>query len=312
MIRSAGAFLVNSEPEAWKNNIRGVFGEAGILWLERLPQLLNECAVQYQLEILPPFPNLSFNYVTPVRRSDGTDAVLKLGVPNPELHSEIAALRVYDGRKAVRVLESDAEQGILLLEHIMPGTPLTTLASDEHDDEATTICSLLMRDLWRLVPPGFALQTVADWSKSFGVIRERFGGGSGVLPHALLDKAERIYAEYLAAPTGQVLLHGDLHHDNILLDTDDHWLAIDPKGLIGEPEYEVGSNLRNLWQDRYTIANPKRTIERRIEIFADILGFDKERLRNWGFAQTMLSAWWTIEDGGDDFQKEITLAELLN
>jgi len=312
MIRSAGAFLVNSEPEAWKNNIRGVFGEAGILWLERLPQLLNECAVQYQLEILPPFPNLSFNYVTPVRRSDGTDAVLKLGVPNPELHSEIAALRVYDGRKAVRVLESDAEQGILLLEHIMPGTPLTTLASDEHDDEATTICSLLMRDLWRLVPPGFALQTVADWSKSFGVIRERFGGGSGVLPHALLDKAERIYAEYLAAPTGQVLLHGDLHHDNILLDTDDHWLAIDPKGLIGEPEYEVFPLVRNWWEDRHVRANPKGFMERRLDLLSEILGFDRERMRNWCIAQSMLSACWIVEDGSDGWQNDVAMAELLN
>lgn len=303
---------MNSDPEAWKTNVRGVFGEAGVLWLERLPGLLDKCAAQYHLEILSPFPNLSFNYVTPVRRSDGTDAVLKLGVPHPEYMSEIAALQIYNGRKAVRVLEADAAQGILLLKRITPGTPLTTLADDEHNDEATTISALLMRDLWCQVPPGFALQTVADWSESFSKIRVRFGGGSGVLPLLLLDKAERIYAEYLAAPTGQVLLHGDLHHDNILQNADGSWLAIDPKGLIGEPEYEVFPLVRNWWEDRHVIANPKRTMERRLDLLSEILGFDRERMRNWCIAQSMLSACWIVGDDMDGWQGDVAMAELLN
>ncbi len=299
-------------PESLASTIRSVFGANGEQWLANFPKLLHECAERYSLEILPPFPNLSFNYVTPVRRTDGTEAVLKLGVPHPELSSEIVGLRVYDGRKAARLFESDTEKGVLLMERIMPGTPLTTLADDEHDDEATLIAANVMRDLWRPVLSKEGLQTVVGWSEGFAEMRKRFDGGTSALPVNLVEKAERIYAEYLQYPTGQVLLHGDLHHDNILQNQNGEWLAIDPKGIVGESEYEVFPMVRNLWEDRHTRTDPKRIMERRLDIFAEVLGFDKERMRNWCIAQSMLSAWWCLGDNMDCWQGDVAMAEMLN
>ena len=87
------------------------------LW-ERLPTLLEYCAQQWSLRVLPAFPNLSFNYVAPAQREDGTDVVLKIGLPHRELRTEIDALRLYAGRNSVRLLEADPEKGILLLERI--------------------------------------------------------------------------------------------------------------------------------------------------------------------------------------------------
>jgi streptomycin 6-kinase len=104
-----------------------------------------------------------------------------------------------------------------------------------------------------------------------------------------------------------VLLHADLHHDNILSaggDDGGRWLAIDPHGLAGEPSYEVGALLRNFWPERHTLADPRRTTERRIRILAEQLGFERERIRDWALAQAVLSAWWCVEDGGD-FEPEI-------
>ena len=99
--------------------------------------------------------------------------------------------------------------------------------------------------------------------------------------------------ELLATSTESVVLHGDLHHDNIL-QSGDGWKAIDPHGLTGEPCYEVGALLRN------PIANLERlpaVFERRIDILTAELGFSTERIRQWSFVQAVLSAWWFYEDG---------------
>ena len=303
---------MNPLPDPLLANIRGAFGAKGEEWLRDFPALLQECAEQYALELLPPFLNLSFNYVTPVRCADGTEAVLKLGVPHPELRSEIAGLRIYDGKNAARLFDSDAERGVLLMERIMPGTPLTNIADDVRDDEATLIAAHVMRDLWRPVVSAPSLIPVANWAEGFAEMRARFDGGTGGLPVDLVEKAERVFANYLQCPTGQVVLHGDLHHDNILQNQNGEWLAIDPKGIIGEPEYEVFPVVRNLWEDRHARTNPKRIMERRIAIFAEVLGFDRERLRNWCIAQSMLSAWWCLSDGMDCWQNDVEMAEMLN
>jgi streptomycin 6-kinase len=219
--------------DSFVRTIRSAFGERGTEWLKRLPTLLADCVQRWSLTLLPPFPNLSFNYVTPVIRADGTAAVLKAGVPHKELWTEIAALRLYDGRNTVRLLEADEE-------------------------------------------------------------------------------AETLFAELLDSQSAPVLLHGDLHHDNILSAERLPWLAIDPKGLVGEPAYEAGALLRNLWEDRHPRSDPGRMLERRVRQLAEELDIDAARIRGWGVAQAVLSAWWTIEDNGDDGSSAIAIAELLS
>jgi len=109
-----------------------------------------------------------------------------------------------------------------------------------------------------------------------------------------------------------VLLHGDLHHDNILAAERQPWLAIDPKGLVGEPEYEVGALLRNPMPGLLAIPHPERVLARRLDILAESLGFDRDRLRAWGLAQAVLAAWWSIEDHGQGWETWIACAALLD
>ena len=243
--------------------------------------------------------------------SDGAEVVLKAGVPNKELRTEAAALRAFNGRGSVRLLGADPDAGLLLLERLRPGAVLTALADEAHDDAATTIAAAVMRGLRRPAPPGHDFPTVADWGKGFARLRARFGGGTGPLPQARVEEAESLFAELLASSAPAVLLHGDLHHDNILSAERQPWLAIDPKGVVGEPAYEVGALLRNLWPDRHAHRNPARLLERRARQLAEELELDLARVRGWAVAQAVLSAVWSVEDNNDGWGAAIADAERL-
>ena len=281
------------------------------LW-ERLPALIDHCTQLWSLTVLPPFLNLSINYVAPVLLEDGTEAVLKIGLPHKELGTEIAALRLYDGRNSVRLLDADPDKGILLLERLRPGTVLTTLTDEANDAKATSIAASVMRGLWRPAPTEHDFPTVGDWTTGLQRMRSHFGGGAGPFPLPLVEEAEALFAELLATSSETVVLHGDLHHDNLLASQRSPWLAIDPKGVVGEPAYEVGAMLRNLWTDRHTVLHPGRLLERRAHQLAEELSLDRARVRGWAVAQAVLSAWWCLEDDSDCWKSAIATAELLS
>jgi streptomycin 6-kinase len=295
-------------PAALARAMTEVYGEAGTEWLSRLPAILAACERRWSLTAGPPFAPLSYNYVAPAVRTDGTPVVLKLGFPCRELMTEIDALHLFEGRGIARLLEVDPEQGALVLERLAPGTPLSAL---EDDAQATSIAATVMRKMWRPAPAGHAFPSVADWAAGLGRLRARFEGTSGPLPPALVDEAESLFAELIGSISELVLLHGDLHHGNILAAAREPWLAIDPKGLVGEPAYEVGALLRNPMPQLLSMPDPGRLLARRVAQLADELGFDRARLRGWALAQAVLSAWWSIEDHGRGWEYGIACAELL-
>jgi streptomycin 6-kinase len=91
-------------------------------------------------------------------------------------------------------------------------------------------------------------------------------------------------------------LHGDLHHYNVLFDSERGWVAIDPKGVVGEVEYEVGAALRNPCESSELFAR-SATVEKRLNQFASKLDLDFSRALRWAFSQAVLSAIWGVEDG---------------
>ena len=285
-----------------------VHGAAGRDWLARLPALLEACARRWELRLAPPFDGLTYNYAAPAQRADGAPVVLKLCCPVKEFFTEAAALEIFDGRGCVRLLASDLDAGALLLERAEPGAALTTVADDE---TATAAAVAVMRQLWRPVPADHRFPTVADWGRGFERLRARFGGGSGPLPARLVDEAERLFADLLASAVAPVVLHGDLHHGNILRARRGLWLAIDPKGLVGEPAYEPGALLRNPLPGLLDLPDPGGALTRRIDQLAEALGHERERIRGWAMAQAVLSAWWSIEDHGRGWEAAIACAEHL-
>jgi streptomycin 6-kinase len=296
-------------PLDFQQRVRGVHGAAGEAWLRRLPALLDKAASRWSLRLSPPFEPLSYNYVAPAIDADGREVVLKAGVPHRLLRNEIAALRHYDGRGAVRLLAADPEAGLLLLERLRPGAPLDRAGLQEED--ATAAAAQVMRQLWRPPPPVHEFPTIEDWGAGFGRLRARFSGGTGPLPPRLVEQAEQIYGELCASAAPAVLLHGDLHHANILAAERAPWLALDPQGVLGEPAYETGALLRNPFPAILSTPGARSILARRANLLAELLGFDRRRVAEWAFAQAVLSAWWEVEDHDSGAEAWIAVAELL-
>lgn len=293
-------------PAELVRNVVGVHGEEGRDWLAGLSNLIDECARRWSLALGTPAGQLSFNYLVDARLPDGTPAVLKLGVPHRELSTEAAALRTFDGRGAVQLIDSDDTRGVLLLERVEPGEPLWDLP----DEVTAPIAASVMRKLWRPPPDRHPFPTLADWMRGFDRLRARFDGATGPLPARMVDRAGRLFSE-LGATDRPVLLHGDLHHGNILSARRSSWLAIDPKGVVGAPGFEVGAYMRNPIEAIMSDPDPVRRLARRVAMLSEHLGLPRSLIRDWAFIQAMLSAWWSVEDGGPDWETTVAYAKRI-
>jgi streptomycin 6-kinase len=276
-------------PTSFISTIRKTFKEDGEKFLAVLPDLIAETSQRWGLTDLQPVSNLSYNFVAFAKRGS-ENVVLKLGVPNRELTSEIAALKFFNGNGACQLLESDAERGLLLLERLKPGKMLSEL---DDDDERTRIAADLISRRNKVTPP---LQNsfiqLSDWFGGLKKLRPHFGGGTGPFPKKLLEQVEASLPELFADVPR--LLHGDFHHFNIL-SSERGWLMIDPKGVIGSAGYEVGPFMLNPWDSPMD----RIRFERRVSIFAERLGWERETIIQWSIAHAVLSAWWDVQDGMD-------------
>jgi streptomycin 6-kinase len=291
-------------PPSFVRNVTGAFAE-GRQWLDRLPQLIDGCSQKWNLCLAGDPFELSFNYVVPVLRAGKFAAVLKLGVPTAEFSSEARALRTFDGHGSVRLLESDESLGALLLERVTPGNTLATL----HDEtQATEIAARTMLKLWQAPIGSAEFRSLESWTGGLGKLRARFSGSTGPLDARLVDVAENIRAELLQGEPSSVLLHSDLHHFNLLYGTQAGWVAIDPKGVIGDPSYEPASFLLN---PSPSVFLDRAIQQARIAIFAEHLNMDRQRILKWAFFHAVLSSWWTIEDGGQNWDDSISGARVL-
>jgi streptomycin 6-kinase len=281
-------------PPDFIQTIYDVFKEDGKRFIENLPALINEVSARWGLSDIQPVPNLSFNFVAFAKR-DNEDVILKMGIRNPELISEMKALKVYDGEGACKLIESDEEHGFLLLERLKPGMMLSEV---EDDDERTYIAADVMGKLWREAPKNNEFIQLSDWFDGLKKIRPHFNGGTGPFSKELLERVESFLPE-LFADKNVKLIHGDFHHFNIL-SSDHGWLIIDPKGVIGPVGYEVGPLMINPWNSISDESSFGVRAERRVRILAEKLCWEREKIINWSMAHAVLSAWWSMEDGADE------------
>jgi streptomycin 6-kinase len=296
-------------PASFAQRTIAMHGPKGRAWLDRLPAILAECAGRWSLTLGDPFPNPSYHFAVQAVRTDGVPIVVKACAPTSEFAQEVEALRLFAGRGIAQLLAWDAGDEVLLLERLVPGDPLTTVDDDE---TATAIAADVMRQLWCPAPAEHAFPTVARWRAGLTRLRQHYGGGTGPFPAALVAEAEALYAGLSASTAEPMLLHGDLHHGNILAAQRQPWLAIDPKGLVGEPAYETGAWLRNPLPQLLESLHPGRILARRIDQLAEALDLDRARIRGWGIYQAVLSAWWNVEDGEQPGEGALACARLLS
>jgi streptomycin 6-kinase len=206
-------------------------------------------------------------------------------------------LKAFDGHGCARVYEW--APGVVLLERLRPGHSLVDLTLNGRDEEATDILAEVIQRMsarsssMSQVELPQRCATVFDWGQAF----ERYvATGDDQIPADLVAEGQQLYSRLCASQVNPILLHGDLQHYNVLFDARRGWLAIDPKGVVSEVEYEVGAFLRNPFERPELFLSCPR-IERRVTLFANKLKLNYERMLGWGFAQAILSAIWMIEDG---------------
>lgn len=170
---------------------------------------------------------------------NGAPVVLKLSKREGDESQSGAVLRAFGSDGAVRVYESD--RGAVLLERLDPGEQLVNLVRRGEDSEATTILADVISKLANHTPPP-GCPTIGDWGRGFN---RYLISGDVQIPVALVHEGSQIYRRLESTQGRTMLLHGDLQHYNVLFDAHRGWIAIDPKGVVGELEYELGALLRN-------------------------------------------------------------------
>jgi len=223
-------------------------------------------------------------------RRDGRSLVLKLLPPSSDEWRSGEVLAHWDGRGAVRLLEQ--APGAVLIERALPGDDLSAMVQAGDDATATLILCEVMAQLNRPAPAGARFRTIVDWGQGFE--RNRAAAVRLGMDAGLIDRAQALFHRLCETQSEPIVLHGDLQHFNVACDAARGWLAIDPKGILGEPAYETGAMLRN------PVANlcaNGAIIDRRARQVCAQLGYPYERVIGWCFSQWMLSVMWAIEDG---------------
>jgi streptomycin 6-kinase len=214
---------------------------------------------------------------------------IKLLEPGSDEQRAADFLRACGGCGAVRVYADGANA--LVLERAVPGTPLVELTLRGRDDEAMDVLADVIARMGTAVPVA-CMPEARDWAVAFDAYR---ASGDARIPPGLVEAAQREYIDLCESQRDVRLLHGDLHHGNVLFDAGRGWLAIDPKGVIGEAAFETAAALRNP-VERPELFLPRVVIERRVRRLAAALELDESRIGRWTFAQAVLCTIWAIED----------------
>jgi streptomycin 6-kinase len=260
-------------------------GVAHATWLEHVPDLVTDCCKEWGLRLGEPYVQGAAGHTVRAQLQDGTPAVLKLIFPHRESELEADALEFWDGDGAVRLLARDDERSAILLERCEPGSYLASLGLDAALDVAIGLLSRL----WK--PAGMPFRPLSDeaaWWVDY--LPDEWERAGRPVERRLLDAA--LDALRTLAPTQgeQVLVHQDLHGENVLAAQREPWLAIDPKPLVGEREFGIAGLVRS-----FELGHGRRETLHRLDRLTAELGLDRDRARGWTIGQTI--AW----SGGSDY-----------
>lgn len=292
-------------------------GEAGLRWLDELPDLVAAMEAQWSIVVGEPLPDANEGYVARAQRADGTDAVVKLLVPMPWMNNQIDTLERADGHGYVRVLAADHVRQALLMEALgrpldAQGLPLDTVLD-------TLVATL--REAWKApqpTRPGFqtgttkaqGLRTLVEghWEQL-----DRPCSAEAVdLALTFLDRREADFD-----PERSVWGHGDPHAGNALQapqlrrGAESGYVFVDPEGLLIEPAYDLGVILRD-WDAELAEARDPLALARTIcSRLADSSGTDRQAVWEWGFIERVATGLYVLDHGIAWGHDKLTTAERL-
>lgn len=280
-----------SELSVLEKNVRNIWGQKGQAWLNQLPEVIKLLSERWSLIAIKPVKNMSYNYVALANQQNKRPAVLKISCDTQLITNEYKALKHFNGRGAIKVIDIDKQHNALLLEQASPGY----LLKDHHPrdiKDTINIYATVIRELANQKQPDTQYIHVNMWCKAIDRIDDE-----RIASH-LVKKAKDIKEFLLNSAKKEYLCHGDLHLENIIQHKN-KWLSIDPKGIISEMAFEAAAfDLidKSEWTNPKTIQGK---IIKRINLLASTLGIDKDRLLAWIFLRVIISAQWFIEDNGN-------------
>lgn len=271
----------------FKKNIISIYGNEGSRWLDSLPEITAKIAKEHNLSGLTPVDNMTFNYVASGYQSDNP-IILKIGLNSKVLVKEASCLKAFAKQPTAEVIACD--DNMIIMRRAVPGTTLKG-NFPARDDTATKILCTSIKELHQAVIPG---------NHNFYHLSELFKTLDQTLdiPDEILTKAKRLRDELLSTTTKEALLHGDLHHDNILKNGDG-WLVIDPKGFIGDPAFEPAAYLCNPIPELLQEERLSEIIANRIKLCSAELKIPEQRIADWLYAKSVLCWAWSLEDNLD-------------
>lgn len=276
------------------NNIKNIWGESGEMWLSQLPDIIDALSKQWSLSDINPVSNMTYNYVALATQAADIPVVLKISCDENVFNDEYKALAHFNGHGSIKCLDKDNAQYALLLEQAVPGNTLKAhmLPIDAYAAVANALATVPLND--------HNYTHVSYWCKTIDQITD------ARIAQKYIDKAQALRSHLLGTAKNEYLCHGDLHLDNII-QQGDHWVSIDPKGIIGEKAFEAAAF--DLFSEAEIISNNINTnkIINRTSKLATALNIDHKRLLHWIYLRCIISAQWFIEDKGDPTKPLILL-----
>ncbi|MDR0968089.1 MAG: phosphotransferase [Holosporaceae bacterium] len=271
----------------FEENIVSIHGEFGQKWLNNLNKIVLNLAKVWTLTNLKPFDNLTFNYVLSGFQNK-TPIVLKVGIRDENLRKEAQALKFFENVGAIELI--DSAKDALLLRRAIPGNSLAERFPDNEDKSIQIAADVIkkLRSVGGVYDGFFTIEDLlSDLYKEWGI------------PSRYIRKARRIANSLQKTTTRRLLVHGDLHHDNIVKDGDG-WKIIDPTGVVADPAYEIASFMFNpidkIWKREDFVA----IIQNRIEKFSKLLNIDPNRILQWTYVKSVLCWIWCSETPNND------------
>jgi streptomycin 6-kinase len=280
-----------SVPEKFAADTLTREGDAARRWLARLPELVGELCARWGLRVTGDAMHGYLALVVPVLRGDVRYA-LKVSWIDGETANEAAALALWNGGGAVRLIDADDAAGALLLEWLDPRRSL----AEADLSVAVPVAGRLLRRLAVPVPaqwPARPVPGLRQWALDLAAeLPARWLAAGRPFPERSLDAAAEV-ATALAQRAGELLANHDMHYQNVLAGERDPWLVIDPKVIRGDAEFGLAPLL---WR-RLEEAGGPAGLRRRFDILVDQAGLDTELARGWTLLRAVDYQLWGLNLG---------------
>lgn len=274
-------------PSSFRRMPRWWHDEPGRAWLDRLPALVARRCEDWGLEVDGDPVHGSNALVVPVRQ--GTlGAALRLSPPGDDLALECAALRHWDGRGVVELLDSDEAAGVMLLERLDPSRSLSAQTPQRSAAVLGTLTRTLAVPAPETVPS--TGEIAADEARAATARWEALGEP---VPRTLLEAGIAAAGRRAADDPGHGSVDGDLHDQQVLAGTRHRWTVVDPVLLRGDREYDVG---RVLWS-RLDELPADEDVRGALGAFVEAAQIPPGRARDWVLMRSLSYLLWGLEHG---------------